>query len=119
MLPLLACSFEEAAPGVRGHCATATGDPVCPREAVDNGEDACWKLVECAAIPLASPEDEDYFDQPFCLEFFERLSDARYDLAVACVSASTCDQLQFRNSPDGTGQFDNEGRPSCLIYGEE
>jgi hypothetical protein len=118
LLPLLACSFEEAAPGVRGQCAAAVGEPVCAEEAIENGEDACWKLVECGSIPVSSPEDEDFFDQPTCERYFEILSEHRYNLALACVAASTCDQLRFPDGQD-TPSTNPERMPACLEYGDQ
>jgi len=113
---LFSCSYDGTSPGVRGRCATATGDPVCEDEIL-SGEDACWKLVHCASIPVAGQEEDSVFDFPACTRFFGRLSDHRYDLSLACVGASTCDQLRFRNGP--AEPDDSESRmPPCLQYGD-
>ena len=45
LLPLVACSFDEATPGVRGQCGATNGEPLCPADDLETGEDACWKLV--------------------------------------------------------------------------
>jgi hypothetical protein len=120
LVPLLACSFDEAAPGVRGQCATAVGEPVCDSEAIETGEDACWKLVECGSIPVVEPvpDDDDYFDQPQCELFFQRLSEHRYDVSLACIEAASCDQLRFEGGPD-TPTRNPEGMPPCLEYGDQ
>ncbi len=117
LLPLAACSFEEASPGVRGQCGATNGEPLCPASAIENGEDACWKLVECNAIPIASPEGENYFDYAFCASYFERLDAHRYNISLACVATSTCDQLQFLDGP-GEPSRTAERRPICLEYGD-
>lgn len=120
LVPLLACGFDDAAPGVRGQCATAIGDPVCASEAIETGVDACRKLVECGSIPVVEPvpEDNRFFDQPECERFFERLSEHRFNLAVACMAAATCDQLRFVGGPDRPSD-DPVDMPACLQYGDQ
>ena len=103
LVPLVACSFDEATPGVRGQCGATNGEPLCPADDLETGEDACWKLVECNVIPVASPEGQVFFDEPACERFFERLSAHRFHIALACVAASTCNQLRV---------------PICLEYGD-
>ena len=120
LMPLLACSFDDATPGVRGPCATASGEPLCASEAIETGEDACWKLIECGSIPVVEPmpDDNRYFDQSECARHFEQLSDNRLKVALACVEASTCDQLRFRGGPEHPTR-DPEGMPACLEYGDQ
>ncbi len=118
VLPLAACSFDAAPPGVRGQCGATIGEPLCPPEVIETGEDACWKLVECGAIPVASPEGEAFFDQPTCERYFERISGHRYNISLACVAASTCDQLRFQDGRNGPST-NPERMPICLEYGDQ
>ncbi len=112
-----ACSFDGAAPGVRGQCATAIGEPLCKDTPIETAADACWKLVQCGSIPVANEEEENYFDYSNCLDRVEGLSDHRYALSIACVAASTCDQLRFDNGPNQPGNY-SEAMPACLEYGD-
>lgn len=118
LLPLASCSFDEASPGVRGQCGATSGEPLCPEDTIETGEDACWRLVECGAIPVASPEGEDFFDQPTCERYFQRISEHRFNVSVACVATSSCDQLRFRDGPNGPST-NPERMPLCLEYGDQ
>jgi len=112
-----ACNFDAAAPGVRGQCATAVGDPLCEEEAIESASDAWWKLVQCGSIPVANPADENFFDYGNCIARFESLSEHRSALSMACIEASTCDQLRFENGPDRP-RNSSESMPPCLEYGD-
>ena len=117
-LPLLGgCEFETAAPGVRGQCATAVGEPLCQENAIESAADACWKLVQCGSIPVANQEEENFFDYGNCVSRFDRLSEHRANLSMACIEVSTCDQLRFDNGPDRPGNY-SEAMPPCLEYGD-
>ncbi len=118
LVPLVACSFDENAPGVRGPCGATNGEPLCPAESIVTGDDACWKLVQCGSIPIESEEDN-IFDEPFCEFFFDRLSPHRYRISVACVAASTCDQLRFEDGPVNPRADRPERMPLCLEYGDQ
>ena len=117
-LPLAgACGFDGAAPGVRGECATAIGEPLCEEAAIETSADACWKLVQCGSIPLANQEEENFFDYANCLDRFDRIGAHRSELSMACIAASTCDQLRFENGPNRPGNS-SEAMPPCLEYGD-
>ena len=112
-----ACDFEGSAPGVRGQCATAIGEPLCESEEIESSSDACWKLVQCGSIPVASPEDENYFDYGNCLARFDAIGDHRSEVSMACIAASTCDQLRFEGGSN-TPRTNSESLPPCLEYGD-
>lgn len=117
-VPLLgACDFEAASPGVRGRCATAIGEPLCEDEAIETSADACWKLVQCGSIPVANLEDENFFDYANCITRFDEIGAHRSEVSMACIEASTCDQLRFDNGPDQP-RNDSQGMPPCLEYGD-
>lgn len=118
LVPALACSFDDSAPGLRDQCATTVGQPFCLVDPIESAEDACWRLVSCGSIPVASPEDQNYFDQPTCEAFLQRVSNHRFQIALACIETSTCDQLRFRDgsSHPSTNQ---ERMPLCLEYGDQ
>lgn len=119
LLPLVSCSFDENAPGVRGPCGATNGEPLCPAESIVTGDDACWKLVQCGSIPVESDQEQnDVFDEPYCERYFDRLSPHRYDIAVACVAAATCDQLRFQDGPVTPSRNPERG-PLCLEYGDQ
>ncbi len=111
------CSFDGAAPGVRGQCATAIGEPLCEDTPIETADDACWKLVGCGSIPVANEEEENYFDYSNCIDRIEGLSAHRQALSLACIEASTCDQLRFDNGPNRPGNS-SEAMPPCLEYGD-
>ncbi len=116
-LPLLGgCDYEGAAPGVRGQCAAASGEPLCV-SSVETPEDACWKLVECGSIPVANEEEQNFFDYANCLNRFDAIGEHRSALSMACIEASTCDQLRFENGPNQP-RNNSEGMPACLEYGD-
>lgn len=114
---LVACDFDGAAPGVRGQCATAVGDPICDNVPIESSSDACWKLVQCGSIPVASAEDRDDFDYARCLARFDSIGDHRAEVSMACIEASTCDQLRFEGGRD-TPRPNSESMPPCLEYGD-
>lgn len=94
LLMLAACNAgDDVADGTRGLCAEG-GElndcakvPTTPRE-------ACWRLVDCGAIPLHHNEDfRDDWDN--CVDEIERMRDASQRLTIECIAASTCDQLRL------------------------
>lgn len=117
---LVSCSFDDSAPGVRSRCATASADPLCEEARTDTPEAACWRLVECGAIPVRNPEGEEdsYFDYNLCVRFFERLDRHRLDLSLACVNQATCDELRFDGSPNHPRR-NIDSFPLCLAYGDQ
>lgn len=98
--------------GTREPCATASGTLLgCDDTVIETPEDACFRLVHCGAIPLDS--DEDYvFDWDRCVFDVQRLPEYRYDLAIACIQNSSCDELKDDSlrSPD---------RPPCIEFGSQ
>jgi hypothetical protein len=82
--------------GTRGACASGTGLR-CPAT-VTTAAEACSRLVSCASIPLAS-DDDDVFDWGRCADQLERLTDDRARLIIACVAASSCEELRTDGSP--------------------
>lgn len=95
--------------GTRGPCAAGgqiLEDPSC--EAVETIEDACWKLVQCAVIPLDSDEGGPR-DWGSCVDRLEDMRDHNRDLALACVDAASCDQLIVNDSPNNPYEW-----PDCL-----
>ncbi|MCP4448828.1 MAG: hypothetical protein GY811_26365 [Myxococcales bacterium] len=78
-------------------CAATSGVPLCPGEKIESPEDACWKFIQCGSIPVASPEEESYFDYANCLAHFDSIGEHRSDLSMACIEVSTCDQRYQRD----------------------
>lgn len=98
---LCACSAgDDTAEGTRALCAEGgalnecRGDATTPRE-------ACWRMVDCGAIPVHQGGE---FDWDECVGAIESLDVVQQQLVVSCVNASTCDQLK------------NDARP-CFRFG--
>ena len=96
--------------GARSECAEGGALTDCP-DADHTPEAACWRLVECAAIPAASSGDNNAFDYGRCIDRIESLDDAAEDLAIECIAASTCDSLKVDGSPDQP----NAGQIHCFL----
>ena len=80
--------------GVREPCSTAGGTLLgCDQPPIDTPEDACWRLVECGAIPLEHEENW-VLDWASCVHDIERLSEPRYEFALECIETSSCDDLK-------------------------
>jgi hypothetical protein len=105
---LAACSNND---GTRGQCAAGGALNACP-EAERTAEGACWRLVDCAAIPLHS-DDNGVFDWDNCVDEIESLTDDRQRLIVDCIAASTCDALLVQGSP----RQPDETQMQCLRLG--
>src|SRR5687768_2489420 len=89
---LIACDGDPK-PGARGPCASPTGPAIdCTPVPLDSAEDACWRLVECGAIPVVNPESEPNccLDWAACVETIEDLPDQDFELALACLEAAPC-----------------------------
>jgi hypothetical protein len=89
---------DDVASGGRGLCAAGGALTDCP-DAAHTAEAACWRLVDCGAIPLDHPE-EYRFDWGRCVDGLETMRDEYRQLVVSCIAASTCDQLRVDGSPD-------------------
>lgn len=117
-----ACDFEEGAPGARGFCGASTGQPLCEDESIEDAADACAKLVECASIPVSPPDGvdnpNDFFTYSTCVARIEGYPEHRQFVAVACIAASTCDQLRFVNGPNAPRNRSSD-MPACLEYGDQ
>ena len=116
---LAACGDDDTKSGVRGDCAAFGGAGLdCEPVRIQTATEACWRLVECGAIPLENPPDDPgcCLDWQFCVREIERLEDFNRDFVLSCVEHSTCDDLKTDRSPDGTGRGD-ENLPLCLQHG--
>jgi hypothetical protein len=119
-LVLSACDVDAHRAGYRGECGNAGGTLLgCDDAPIETPEDACWRLVECGAIPVQNPEDQPRccFDWARCVEELSELPEWRQAFTLACIEASTCDQLKWSN-PDRPTNNDLE-LPSCLQYGDQ
>jgi len=101
---LSACDHDGVLDGTRGPCAAGgqvLGD--CP--VVETAEDACWKLVQCAVLPVDDEQDPYRRDWGTCVDRIEEMRALDAEVAIACVDAASCDQL-------ATG----DEWPDCLEY---
>jgi hypothetical protein len=116
---LTSCDPDDAGePGLRGECAAPGGQALtCPGAPLEDSEDACWKLVECGAIPVSHPEGR-ILDWGRCVRQIDRLPAQRYDVAMTCLELSSCDQLRFGGSPDAPDGNNSMQMPPCLEYGD-
>ena len=101
---------DDVAGGARALCASGGELTDCP-DAELTPEGACWRLVDCGAIPLSHP---DRIDWGTCVDDIGELTADRQGLVTACVAASTCDQLRSDSStaPDTSDFY-------CLRLGED
>ncbi len=104
---------DDVASGARAECAAGGVLTDCP-DAPRTAEDACWRLVECGAIPLDHPEDF-RLDWGTCVDRIQSQPEQYERLIVSCVAASTCDQLRANGSPDQP----NTDQIYCLQLGEQ
>lgn len=102
-----ACDGNGSADGARGRC-TAGGQVLGDCEQVATVEDACWKLVDCAVIPVSSDMTRDWGD---CVDRIDALDPTSQEAAVACVDAASCDELTVNDSPSNPYEW-----PDCLQY---
>jgi hypothetical protein len=113
---LAACDTDGPVPGVREPCAVGAGPlQECADEPIETPEDACWRLVQCAALPINRPnEDEDcgFCDFRSCVVLLEAMGQDQMELALACVEVATCDQLK-----SGGESPENPDPPPCFQQG--
>jgi hypothetical protein len=97
-LGLAACSpGDDTADGTRGLCAEGgTLNDCPPTDRTARG--ACWRMVDCGAIPLHRNESF-RFDWDNCVATIEAMPEPQQSLVIACIAASTCDQLKDSNRP--------------------
>jgi hypothetical protein len=105
-----ACDSTMDTDGARGACASGGALAGCP-DGEATPEAACWRLVECGTLPVDGTEAND-LDWGRCVYTLEGLSAERATLVLACVSASTCDELRAPGSPH---PYD---WPACFAYGD-
>ncbi|MBP6632565.1 MAG: hypothetical protein KBG28_19020 [Kofleriaceae bacterium] len=88
LLALAGCG-EDA--GTRAVCASGGVLNDCP-DAELTALDACTRMVECGAIILDNPDGGgDWAD---CVDRIDRrLAEAEARFIIACISASSCDEL--------------------------
>jgi hypothetical protein len=107
LLLLAACNAgDDTTDGARGLCAEGGALNQCP-DPPKTAQGACWKLVDCAAIPLDAMNNFDWGD---CVNGIERLTDDRQRLVIDCIAASSCDALK----PDP-----QNGQIACLLLGDQ
>jgi hypothetical protein len=111
------CDDYESIDGARGACAAGGTLAGCPDSERDAAA-ACWRLVECGAIPLEARNDDgtddaNVFDFGSCLNRLETFVEERARVVIACVASSTCDELWAPGSPDNTYV-----QPLCFQYGD-
>jgi hypothetical protein len=98
LLALFACgNGDDTADGTRSECAFGGTLTECP-EIDRTPEDACWRLVDCASIPVSS-DNANRFDWGHCVDSIESAEDPAERLSIDCIAASSCDQLQAPGSP--------------------
>jgi hypothetical protein len=91
----IACSAsDDVYLGSRGNCefgGTLTDCENAKRTVMD----ACWREVDCGAIPLHRDNPNDNgMDWDTCVDRLERTEDDVVRLVVACIASSTCDELR-------------------------
>ncbi len=99
LLLLAACTAgDETASGARGVCAEGGALTDCP-DSARTPQAACWRLVNCGAIPISSTNNGT-FDWGACVDRIEQSIDPQQTLIVDCIAASSCDALKVQGSPD-------------------
>jgi hypothetical protein len=112
-----ACGIDGTKP-VDSHdrCAEAGGSLTeCGPAALSGAEDACWRLAQCGAIPVANPEADPSccFDWAACVARVGALPDEQFESALACIEAATCDELRGRAAAGRAADL-----PTCLDHGQ-
>jgi hypothetical protein len=92
LLFLVACTAgDDTANGARDNCAEGGTLNQCPAT-VRTPDGACWRLVECGALPLASDSTGDWAS---CVDRISGMRDVAQQLVIACIASATCDQLKY------------------------
>jgi hypothetical protein len=55
---------------------------------------ACWRLVDCGAIPLHYETNMNELDWDTCVGRLETAREAERTVVIACIASSTCDELR-------------------------
>lgn len=93
-----ACTSNDATDsGSRARCAEGGALTTCS-ENPQTPEGACWRLVDCGAIAIASSENN--FDWGQCVDRIETSIEVAQKLIVHCIAASSCDSLRVSGSPN-------------------
>lgn len=110
---LVACGAgDDVVGGARGYCAAGGELTDCP-DTAPTAQAACWRLVECGAIPVE--HDEDFrLDWGSCVDRIQDQPAEYQRLVINCISASTCDQLRTDGAPDEPDNSENY----CLQLGD-
>jgi hypothetical protein len=105
LLALGGCSLgDDVANGSRGQCAEGGAlNDTCTSQ-VRTPEQACWRLVDCGALPVFRGEAF-RSDWDSCVAEIWDTGDVQEKLIIACINASTCDQLKVSAG-------------ACFAYGE-
>jgi len=108
---------DDTVEGARGPCAFGGQLNDCP-DAERTSAAACWRLVDCAAIPVSyenpnNPDDR-RFDWGNCVDFLDRRTADRRRIMINCIAASACDELKVRGSPDNP----NPDEIRCIRLGD-
>jgi hypothetical protein len=105
LLALAACGLgDDSADGTRAQCAEGGAlNDTCPAN-VRTPEQACFRMVDCGAIPLHRNGQYD-FDWNRCVREIWNTGDVQARLMIACIGAATCDQLKTN-------------RDVCFAFGE-
>jgi hypothetical protein len=88
---------DDTTEGTRAECALGGALTDCP-DAERTAQGACWRLVDCGAISVAS-DVENRFTWGRCVDTLESRTADRQRLMINCIAASTCDELRVANSP--------------------
>ena len=83
-------------------------------EPIETPEDACWRMVECGALAVNRPDEEEdcgFCDFRSCVILLESMGEDQMRLALACVEAAPCDSLKTEGSPE------NPDPPYCFQQG--
>jgi hypothetical protein len=105
LLGVAACGLgDDTADGGRSQCAEGGALNDTCTTSLKTPEDACWRMVDCGAIALHRMGQYD-FDWSRCISEIQNTGDVQERLIIACVAASTCDQLKVSGG-------------ACFAYGE-
>ena len=97
-LGLGACGADDdTIEGTRAECAQGGALTDCP-DAERTVEGACWRLVDCGAIPVKS-DNNNRFTWARCVDRLDSQTSDRQRVVVSCIAASTCDELRVGGSP--------------------
>lgn len=92
----IACSATDGVYlGSRGNCEFGGTLTDC-ENARRTVHDACFRLVDCGAIPLRYEDDNNQLDWDECVRRLEGAEEAVTDAVVSCIATSTCDELRTR-----------------------